>query len=293
MSDNGISGLDFQWGDLDPGQDTEALWMDTQMGVDQLPQHAQCCKEINHSLNGLSDTEFGIAYDEDIQRLATLSGEIFTQTNLHQQNNSPMDNIRKLIAHVITSSSSLLEILISLRGTLEHQEAISTVRATALLAESDKRTLDTATTLQILTTYIRLTQLHYTLYKSIQALISPKASPPVSPTPDSAAPTPAAFPSLAIGGISLAQYSRFQLKFLLQICAHHLGEIEALLGLPAGFRVSNIEDGGREHSGILGGPGGATTFFVRAIMMSAGMPMKEIREILEHLRKALEGRISV
>ena len=73
-----------------------------------------------------------------------------------------------------------------------------------------------------------------------------------------------------------------------------LGEIEVLLGLPEGFRVSDVGDGAaRECGDILTGQNGGTSFLVRAIMMGAGTPVKGIGETLERLKKALEGRIQV
>jgi hypothetical protein len=285
---------------MDPGQDMEALWLDPQLGLGQLPEICQSESMETDYFDIMAGADLATAYDEQMQKLATLSGQLFSQINQHHNDTSPMENLEKLTAHVISSSSSLLEILKSLRDTLARQQAHTPGHMTPTFPlDTQNNTLDTATTLQILTAYIRLTQLHYTLYTRIQDIVSTStsfsAAPPTPSTPGSASPTLPAFPSLAIGGISLAPYSRFQLKFLLQICVHHLGEIEVLLGLPAGFRVSEVGhgEGEEECSEILAGRNGGTAFLVRAIMMGAGTPVKDIGEILERLKKALEGRIQV
>lgn len=290
---NGADGLDIDWGDEGIEKDANMFWGSTQFDMDELPQ----LTSLNDTSKGPMDAQgAGIPYDNHIQRLTSLSGEIFAQTNMHRNDLSPMDSIRILIAHAISSSSSLFDILSSLRETLSQQELKGVDHYTASALDTESSHLDTATTLQILTVYIRLVQLHFTLYTRIQAMVSPPNSPSASctaSTPSSSYFTPPAFPSLSIGGISLAAYSRFQLRFLLQICVHHLGEIETLLGLPAGLRVSDVDEGSREHGGLLDERNGVTPLLVQTIMMGAGAPVRGIGETLEQLKKALEGRIKI
>ena len=78
---------------------------------------------------------------------------------------------------------------------------------------------------------------------------------------------------------------------------HHLGEIEAALGLPAAFCVS--ETGGRadagraQGGGVLGSSGGGTALLVRTVMKEAGDRVQGIREVLSWLREGLRGSIDV
>lgn len=290
---NESDGLDIGWGDEGVENDANMLWESTQFDMDELPH----LTSLNNTSEGSTNPQSAkIPYGNHIQRLASLSGEIFAQTNVHRNDLSPMDSIRILIAHAISSSSALFDILSSLCETLAQQDFRASNHHTVSLLDTESSQLDTATTLQILTVYIRLIELHFTLYTRIQAMVSPPTSPSTSctvSTPSSNNLTPPAFPSLSIGGISLAAYSRFQLRFLLQICVHHLGEIETLLGLPAGLRVSDVGEGSREHGGLLGERDGVTSLLVQTIMMGAGAPVRGIGETLEQLRKALEGRIKI
>ena len=157
---------------------------------------------------------------------------------------------------------------------------------------------DTAATLQLLIAYIHLTKLHHILYTTIHSYLfyPDPLSAPAKPS-FKTLPIPALFPSLAIGGMSLATYPNFQIKLLLQVCVHHLGEIEAGLGLPAAFRVS--ETGGRadagrtQGGGVLGSSGGGTALLVRTVMEDAGDRVQGIREVLSWLREGLRGSIDV
>lgn len=291
-----VTGLEFDWGDTDIEKYANTFSDSTQFQISQLPQLTPLDDRLEGSMSSNIALESGVPYDDHVQRLASLSGEIFTQTNVHRNDLSPMDSIRTLIAHVISSSSTLLDILAPLREMLAQQELKGVGHYTASMLEAESSPLDTATTLQILTVYIRLVQLHFNLYTRILAMVSPPTTPSAFSTistPSSAYSTPAAFPSLTIGGISLVPYSRFQLRFLLQICVHHLGEIEALMGLPAGLRVSDVDEESREEGGILGGRNGGTSPLVRTILMGAGAPFRGIGETLEQLKKALEGRIKI
>ena len=179
---------------------------------------------------------------------------------------------------------------------------------------SSPATPDTATILQLLTAYIRVTQLHHILYHTLcshlspmltssdQALISISRCMPSAFSSSSSANNTLPFPSLSIGGISLQPYPRIQMKVLLQVCAHNLGEIEAVLGLPAAFRVSEPDaydastiasSGGSNGGGVLKASGGGTTLLVRTVMMEAGDTVQGIRELLAKLREGLRGSIDI
>lgn len=244
-----------------------------------------------------------------MQQLSELGGKLFANTSSpcpyprnscqHRRisrDTNPMDfdpdpnpaaqfaRLEQLTAHVIESSVSFYNIL---RNTSGHIA------------------FDTAATLLILTTYIRLAQLHHSLYMQIQSILAPTPSPSAvdsfpgspkpPPCPDKVVQSvPIIFPSLHIGGVSLSPYPRFQLKFILQICVHHLGEVEALLGLPDGFCVS---EKGQDR-----GDGGCTSILhqvtessmlVRTIMLEADETVKGIRRALAELVEELRGSIQV
>ncbi|KAG9235751.1 hypothetical protein BJ875DRAFT_482931 [Amylocarpus encephaloides] len=208
-------------------------------------------------------------------------------TNMNMDRRREMDTdpqitrLGQLTSHVIESSVTFHRILSNPLGPVS---------------------FDTAATLLILTAYIRLAQLHLALYNHIRSILQTNDPPPSAayPSPGSSNPSPSsghprqfipiAFPSLNIGGVSLSAYPRFQLKFILQICVHHFGEVEALLGLPAGFCVSEQRPG---SGGILHQGTGGTAMLVRTVMIEADETMKGIRGVLAELVEELRGNIQI
>ncbi len=122
------------------------------------------------------------------------------------------------------------------------------------------RRADMSIILQLLACYLRITQLHNILYTVIYNFITNprEGSPPQASSSSSGTQTPeklanqppSIFPGLQIGGVHLESFGIFQIKLLLQISAHILGEIESALSLPDGYRVSRKKDD--EASGVLG-----------------------------------------
>ena len=94
---------------------------------------------------------------------------------------------------------------------------------------------DMATTLQLLTCCIRIIHLHSILYSKSLAYLD--ALPAGSHQP------PPIFPGIRVGGVALDGFGGFQMKLLLQISTHMLGEIEMALGLPNGYRISKKNEG--------------------------------------------------
>jgi hypothetical protein len=211
-------------------------------------------------------------------------------TNSDSDTNAQIVRLQQLTAHVIESSSTFHGILSSTQTPIH---------------------LDTPATLLILTAYIRMAQLHHILYKHIQSILLPTkslllplslpsttySSPLSSTTSPSAETSPrsvaVAFPTLHIGGVSLSRYPRFQLKFILQICVHHLGEVEALLGLPAGFCVSGKTLDSRTSRGILHQDSGRMVLLVRTVLREADETLKGIRSVLAELVEEFRGSIQV
>jgi hypothetical protein len=222
-----------------------------------------------------------------MQQLSELSAKLFTPISPRIASDSNTIDakigwLEQLISHVITSSVAFHKILSTVVPSFE-----TSPDGTAFLE-------DTATILQILTTYICLTQLHHAMYLHVQSILQPSpstANPFPFPSPfTSTSNVPVAFPSLKIGGLSLSSYPKFQWKFLLQICVHHLGEVEALLGLPPGLCVS--EDG-MTGAGILRQDTGQVSPLIRAVMAENEVTVKGIRRVLADLRESLRGSIQI
>ncbi|KAF2278242.1 uncharacterized protein EI97DRAFT_465586 [Westerdykella ornata] len=234
-----------------------------------------------------------------MQQLSELSGKLFAHINAGTKEStteSATTRLEELSARVIENTVDFYNILSNnsepaFEASLDHGEVTAT-----------------ATTLQILTAYIRLTQLHQALYNHIHSLLSPRSPPLFAALPESrdsnssgSSPSssdrgvPVLFPSLSIGGISLAPYPRFQLKMIVQICVHHLGEVESLLRLPAGFSVSDegANGGDNREGGILYPDSDRMALLVRTIMLEAGDSVKGIRRVLAELAEEFRGSIQV
>jgi hypothetical protein len=292
------------WSDVSMcGTDSHALWAESYQYLDvgsfelehEHPSHIEDGLSVDTShIHPNSEIEpepgpgpptAGNVKVNAMQQLSELSGRLFAHVNLSPR--PPEDSTSK----TIDTQTVRLEQL-----TARVIECSVTFRS--ILSSATPAFSDTATTLQILTVYIRLAQLHHTLYIHIQSVLSsepstitPSSNYSPSFTSNSTQSVLVAFPSLQIGGVSLSSYPRFQLKFILQICVHHLGEVEALLGLPAGFCVS--EKGSDCSGGILHQDTGGTVLLVRTVMMEAEEMVKGIRRVLAELVKELRGSIQV
>ncbi|RAH61362.1 hypothetical protein BO85DRAFT_194900 [Aspergillus piperis CBS 112811] len=190
--------------------------------------------------------------------------------------NNPMPRLERLAANVIESSVEFHRILSEARSMLEALDGL------------DPLLSDTAMILQVLSAYIRLTQLYYALYQDMNSVLMKLSDCPSHESLPSDIFVP--FPMLHIGGVSLSSYHRFQLKFVLQICVHHLGETETLLGLPADLCVSERMV---QEEGILHQSTGEMAFLVRTIMRQAEKTVKGIRGVLAELSERTKGAIEV
>ena len=192
---------------------------------------------------------------------------------------------------------------------------------------------DMTTVFQLLTCYIRIIHLHSILYARILDHLltslpsrrhnnrNKSATPQQQPQqqqqqqqqkPQGHQPPPI-FPGMQVDGVSLDEFSVFQIKMILQINTHVLGEIEMALGLPDEFRISGrppgttgvletsvsvqfieatmreiettmlASDGGGDGNGRIPGLG----FGVEKDRVSL------IRENLARLRKLLKGTINI
>ena len=190
---------------------------------------------------------------------------------------------------------------------------------------------DMTTVFQLLTCYIRIIHLHSILYARIldHLLTSLPSYSHNRNGNKSAAPQqqqqqqqqqkpqeqqpPPLFPGMQVDGVSLDDFSSFQIKLILQINTHVLGEIEMALGLPDGFRISAripgttgvletsvsvqfIEATMREIETTMLASDGGGDGNGRTPGLGFGVEMDRvslIRENLVQLRKLLKGTINI
>jgi len=144
---------------------------------------------------------------------------------------------------------------------------------------------DMTTVLQLLTCYIRIIYLHSIMHARILDYML-AFLPHTAQHVDSVPPV---FPGMQVGGVSLDKFGTFQVKLLLQISMHVLGEIELALGLPEEYRVVKRKGGGR---GVL--EASVSDGFVKCLMREEawrGERVECVRERLGNLRRVLKGAI--
>ncbi|KAK3170076.1 hypothetical protein OEA41_009461 [Lepraria neglecta] len=150
-------------------------------------------------------------------------------------------------------------------------------------------TADMTTIFQLLTCYIRIIRLHSIFYTQIHDYLTVLPSKCETPPPP-------IFPGIQVGGVPLDEFRNFQVKLLLQISTHVLGEIEMLLGLPEGYRISKKNP---QSQGIL--ETSVSVQFVEMTMRENGRiglgiewdRVKSIRDKLGSLRVLLKGTINI
>lgn len=170
---------------------------------------------------------------------------------------------------------------------------------------------DITTLLQLLACYLRLRDLHRILYTAIHHYMvcntltksktsssqqNPSTTEQLSAGKFKQRPL---FRGLQIGGTSLEDFHPFQVKFVLQITVHILGEIEHTLGLPGVDRVSKKTDD--EQPGILGAS--VSPQLLKTVMRDNAVPggrggpdgsiVSAMRDRLSQLRKLLRGSINL
>lgn len=148
---------------------------------------------------------------------------------------------------------------------------------------------DVTTVLLLLTCYLRIIHLHSIMHVRIFDYIL-AFLPHNTQHGDTVPPV---FPGMQVGGVSLDKFGTFQIKLLLQISLHMLGEIELTLGLPEEYRV------GKRKSKKKGGARGVLEAsvsggFVRCLMREQawrGQKVQCVREGLGNLRRLLKETI--
>ena len=160
------------------------------------------------------------------------------------------------------------------------------------MCKEDSRpiTADMPTIFQLLTCYIRIVHLHSIFYTQVHDCI-------IAPLHKRELPLAPIFPGMHVGGVPLDDFRNFQIKLLLQISTHVLGEIETALGLPDGYRISKKNP---QSHGIL--EASVSVQFVEMTMRENGRTgqmgierdrVKSIRDKLGRLRSLLKGTINI
>ncbi|KEQ78406.1 hypothetical protein M438DRAFT_410245 [Aureobasidium pullulans EXF-150] len=170
--------------------------------------------------------------------------------------------------------------------------------------ERASHSIDTTTILQLAGCYLRLRQVHDVLYTTICKCITIRISEHerisrgtnVKSLHSIELPNQglSIFADIQLGDMSLREYGRFQIKFVLQVSTHLLGEIETVLGLPENCRVSKIEEG--KQNGILNST--MSSHLIEALTRNSEVgrernQIASIRERLLKLRSLLKGTINI
>lgn len=174
-------------------------------------------------------------------------------------------------------------------GTNHTRRLTTGSSGTARRGFSKPQPVDMTEIFGLLTCYIRILRLHSILYSKFSKYLTETLS-------HDGAHLPPIFPGMEVGGVSLDSFGRFQVKLLLQISTHILGEIEMALGLPDRYRISKRGD--NYSRGILEGL--VSLEFIEMTMkersrIEGGMEKDRflcIRENLVHLRQLLRGTIN-
>ncbi|KAK4203205.1 hypothetical protein QBC40DRAFT_275211 [Triangularia verruculosa] len=176
------------------------------------------------------------------------------------------EQLEHAATHILSSSTAFLELI--------------NYPSSGMLS-SPTATPDMAARLQLLVSYMRLTELHYGLYAAVYGYLKH--------TPPNTGEKPPDF-GLGLAGVSLSPSPRFQLQILLQTAAHYLCCIQEALGLPAplqlkGFRQSGLTSS-PEGTNLLGQPGSAETAMLMHTLMMHDQEsrLKSMMDILERLK---------
>jgi len=153
--------------------------------------------------------------------------------------------------------------------------------------DSSPQPVDMTEVFALLTCYIRILHLHCLLYSRISDFLTTLFQ--------QGAHLPPVFPGVQAGSVSLDTFAKFQVKLLIQISTHVLGEIEMALGLPDGYRISKRDI---QRQGIF--EGSVSVQFIEMTMKEKGKSglgiekdkFTSIRDHLGRLRQLLKGTIN-
>ena len=239
---------------------------------------------------------------------ASVFGDVTRTFNAHKRRSRQDSSLR---SHCSVASRSAFS---SSNGSDSHSRPNST---------------DMTTVFQLLTCYIRIIHVHSILYARIldhlltflpahshnrnrHKSAAPQQQQQQQQKPQEQQPPPL-FPGMQVDGVPLDDFSVFQIKLMLQINTHVLGEIEMALGLPDGFRISArtpgttgvletsvsvqfIEAMMREIETTMLASTGGRDGYRRTPVLGFGVEKDRIsliRENLVRLRKLLKGTINI
>ena len=229
-----------------------------------------------------------------------------TASSSTNQNNSPCSSSYSGTDGASPSASVLYELDDSIMDNDPGYSAPNNHAGSSAFSEPPQPT-DVTTVLQLLTCYLRIVQLHSIMHNRFHDYLFAYTTLPTSQSPSTSSlnrqphhlpvAVPPVFSGLQIGGVSLDPWGTFQVRFLLQISMHVLGEIELALGLPEEYVLIGRTASGRSDSrgggvGLL--EASVSSGFVKRVMKEGewrGQRVEVVREQLRDLRSVLSGAV--
>lgn len=288
------------------------------VGANAYGTHAQTCsteKEAGIKFDGKAHSVYQIQHRR-MQELSELAMDLYAQLadndpEIHQPTSDATATTfqDQFIGSVLKSSNTFLTLLISFSApsmnSTSHSSASpssaldydnpaivelmqhpSSKRPAGIPDDSKQPTpIDMTTVLQLLTCHIRILHLHSIMHARILDYMLAS----LQHTAQHVDSVPPIFPGMQVGGVSLNKFGTFQVKVLMQISMHVLGEIESALGLPDEDRVGKRKGRG---PGILGAS--VSQGFVECLMKEGawrGNKVECMREQLGNLRKVLKEAV--
>ena len=273
-------------------------------------------KDCNELVGSLSDKS--VIVEEVVQRRRTqqllelgmnLSSQL-TANEIHRHHSQESSGLEdQSVGKVLRNSIAFLNILTSFYPTTRPTASCSISTSSkegdvspskisdcsdpaleASACEGDVKPLpaDMTTIVQLLSCYIRIIHMHGILYTRIYDYLTAQ--------PQKTSQLPPVFPGMQVDGVLLDAFGRFQVKLVLQISTHILGEIEMALGLPDGYRIGKRTT---QTHGIL--ERSVSLQFVEMAMREnsrTGLGMEKdrvssIKDTLASLRQLLKGAINI
>lgn len=200
------------------------------------------------------------------------------------------DQLEQAAKHVLQSSAMFLDLLQFPSSSTDKSISHSSEPAPPLLPDMVAR-------LQLLVSYMRLTELHHGLYSAVYNHLQHQKTGGTSASGAEPAPERPAQFALSVAGVSLTAirgHPRFQLQLLLQTSAHYLGCIQDELDLPTPLRVSGLfhrnmsfKSAKSDKASLLGQRGSAeAALLVHTLMMHDQEPkLQRISDVLDKLRR--------
>ncbi|PSN66428.1 hypothetical protein BS50DRAFT_574858 [Corynespora cassiicola Philippines] len=166
-----------------------------------------------------------------MQQFADLGLTLFSHMEKYQKIDTDFP-MSELAGDVLRSSTDYLNLLMSLDPSFLPSQPTSSWGSWSAHAQPGKShdpLLEMSAGFQLLIPYVRLVQLHDTLYKKILDNVAGNRTPGGDLTPS--------FPEIWVGNICIKGRGFFQSRILLHINVQVLAEIEAVLDLPWEARV--------------------------------------------------------